>query len=278
MASVALASGGRFEIGRVIERTFGVLRRDPLPYLLLGFVLYALPKLLFFLIFTARTVSMSAQSLASFNPVAFWSHLGVVAIIFSVVTWVIGLALQPALFSGMVVGLSGGTPQVSKMLAVGVRLALPVFAIAVITTICFTIGMVLLIVPGIIVGLMLCVAAPVRVAEGPGIIRALQRSAELTQGYRWALLGLFAIFIAIFIGISLFAGVITIGLTAVTGGLAAMATAGGVGPLQTAMLVVNVIFGTLESLMIMAAIASAYVELRGLKDGVGPETLAAAFD
>lgn len=278
MASVALATGERFEIGRVIERTFGVLRRDPVPYLLLGLILYALPQLVWFLLFSARSVSMTAQNLATLNPVAVWSHLGLPAILLSVLIWVVGLALQPALFSGMVVGLSGGKPQLSRMLAVGVRLALPVFAVVLIATICFSIGMVLLIVPGVIVGLMFCVAAPVRVAEGPGIIRALRRSSELTQGHRWSLLGLFAIFFAIFIGISLFAGLISVVLTFVSGGVAAMAVSGGSGALPVALMVVNAIVGSLESLLIMAAIASIYVELRGLKDGVGPATLAAAFD
>jgi hypothetical protein len=50
------------------------------------------------------------------------------------------------------------------------------------------IGYLLLIVPGIVVGLIWYVALPVAAAEGSGGWAALRRSAELTEGIRWRLL------------------------------------------------------------------------------------------
>lgn len=49
-------------------------------------------------------------------------------------------------------------------------------------------------VPGIVLWLMFYVAVPVAAVEG-GVISALRRSHELTNGRKWALLGVFALWL-----------------------------------------------------------------------------------
>ena len=53
-------------------------------------------------------------------------------------------------------------------------------------------GLLLLVVPGIVLWLMFWVAAPVAAIEG-GVVSALRRSHELTNGHKWPLLGVVAL-------------------------------------------------------------------------------------
>ncbi len=55
------------------------------------------------------------------------------------------------------------------------------------------------VVPVVIVGLKLCLAVPVIVAERAGVIQSMKRSAELTQGRLWPLFGMFAVAALIFL-------------------------------------------------------------------------------
>ena len=277
MASVALASSERFEIGRVVERVLNVLRRNPRTLLLAALLLAAIP----------RAIGAAIQ-LVSFNAGAgpmgpgYW------------ISGLIGLAsavvLQPALLFGVVSDLSGGKATLGQMLNVAVRTALPALVVGVIVYIASFIGLCLLIVPGIIVALMLCVATPARVIEGPGIMRALSRSSELTQGSRWAILGFFVVLFVLSLLFSMLVGLVVslLGLESGYGAVFSLFTNPRASSeiVRTSMswshwptlLVVGPLVASFQTLIGAAAIASVYYELRWVKDGVRGESLAAAFD
>jgi hypothetical protein len=97
--------------------------------------------------------------------------------------------------------------------------ALPVATISIVIGICVGLGLVLLVVPGLWIFAVLSVAIPVAAIEGAGL-GALARSAELTKGYRWPIVGFGLVFAAIVLALTLVLGLFVLaplGLT-LTGG------------------------------------------------------------
>lgn len=102
--------------------------------------------------------------------------------------------------------------------------ALTVAALTIAVSVMGGLGIVLLILPGIWVLAVFSVAIPAAVIEGRGF-DALARSAELTKGYRWPIVGFGLVFLLIVILLSLLVGMILVpvaGLAAVGGELSAL--------------------------------------------------------
>ena len=100
-------------------------------------------------------------------------------------------------------------------------------------------------------------------------LRALGRSADLTRGRRWPILGL--------VVISSFAiGIVQRAVISVTSAVFSVG-ASPIGQL-TAQLPVSVVIGIAVSVLTSAGIAALYYELRSTREGIGPEALAAVFD
>jgi hypothetical protein len=179
----------------------------------------------------------------------------------------ISALLQAALIHGTAQDLSGRPVSLGDCLATAIRNVLPLIGISICTTIVCGLGFVFFIVPGVILSLMFCVSAPAQVVEGHGVFASMGRSGELTRDHRWAILLLFVIY-----------GLVAILLQSVLGVLDLLADAlprpvgglfGGVLRMATQ---------ALEALLGAAGIASIYFELRSVKEGLGAEALAAAFD
>ena len=130
------------------------------------------------------------------------------------------------------------------------------------------VGLFLLIVPGVILALALCVSAPAQVVEGHGVFEALGRSSDLTRNHRGAILLLFVLFFIGFAILRAFAEIVP--LTASFASIGAADT--------TKLMVVDPLIQALSALLGAAGIASIYFELRTIKEGVGVEALAKAFE
>jgi hypothetical protein len=133
-------------------------------------------------------------------------------------------------------------------------------------------------VPGVILALMWCVAAPVQVVEGPGVFASIGRSRELTRGHRWMILVLMIVFVVVAWVASTIVAVAGLASTGF-GGLMSLATqAPAFGSFVWFIQVVfTPLVGAFESLIAAAGVASLYFELRAVKEGAGAESLAAAF-
>jgi hypothetical protein len=107
------------------------------------------------------------------------------------------------------------------------------------------------------------------VVEHTGVFGAISRSAELTRGRRWPLLGLLVIYA---VASSAVRGVAQGVLTAAAIGLSPAASHAATNILLQPLL--SVVTG----LVAAAGVASIYYELRSSREGVGPEALAAVFD
>jgi len=187
---VTETAGDSFGIGRVIGRTFDAIRANLVIYLGVGLVLLALPEAL-----ASYVVARSGMDT--------WASLR----ISNLLSATVGLLATLILMHAAMRTLSGKTAEFGDSLAAGFRLFFPGFGISWLTNLGVIVGLVLLIVPGIILAIWWCVALPARIAEGEGVMAAIGRSRALTKGWRWHILGLFAIAAGAFILLFIILGV-----------------------------------------------------------------------
>lgn len=178
--------------------------------------------------------------------------------------------------------LSGRTPTIGQAFRVGLSRAFWVFLTTFLATIAVFIGMLFCVVPGVVVGIFLCVAAPVCIVEKLGPIDSLQRSVTLTEGNR---LTIFLVFLAVMVGWFVIAMCIIAPVQLlVVGGAAAVGGAGGVQAMQDPLSLGSIIgeiinipvtlFATMAGSTLVAVI---YARLRGLRDGVDAQAIASVF-
>ena len=167
-----------FGIGRVISQTAGVIGRNFVPILLLCV-----------LIFGIETAVVTGTQQAEFRlPQNL--RIGTVLLSGNLLAIIARGFLVPALTRLTFEDLNGRRIGFGAALRSSVSIALPIILLEIVMYLGIALGFILLIVPGVILVLRWFVAAQVRSVEGPGLLNALRRSAALTAGYRWKLLGL----------------------------------------------------------------------------------------
>lgn len=258
----------RFEIPRVLSRMFGVISRNFAVFAALALVLSGLPSLMAALV--ERGVGF---------PFGF--GLGGVFGLGWIVTLLVSTLLQGALIHGTISDLNGRPASLGDCLATAIRNVLPLIGIAIATTVATFVGLLLFVVPGVILALALCVSAPAQVVENHGVFAALSRSSDLTRNHRWTILLLFVLFA---VGFSILRRLI--GEAHYTNiyvdptGATHITAAGGLWTVfdTIRLLVVTPLLQAFSALVGAAGIASIYFELRTIKEGVGVEALAKAFE
>lgn len=255
MTAIQAGGTGRFDLGRVMERTFTVIGRNFVTFVLAALVLTGIPSLI-------TVIGQGGLPLPS-SPRG-WVIMGT--------GWLLSLfgayLLQAAIVHVTVNALNNRTVTLRAAMGIAVGKMLPLLAMAVLTFLATTLGMVLLIVPGFIVAVMLCVAAPVLVMEKMSIFQSLGRSRELTKEFRWPIFGLFVIYMIVATAIS---GTVT-GVSVATGGT----MDGAANPVVT--MIFTPLIAVVQSIIGSAGISALYYELRTAKEGVGTDELAELFD
>lgn len=262
MATMDGATRARFELGRVVSQTFGVIGRNAPGFLLLSAVLVGAPTLAVGLV----QMSMAQPGLAGEPNV---TPSGILLGLVGVVVQMVGSSLlQVALVQATVTDLNGGKVSPRAGLELAARLLLPIIGLSVIVGLGVSIGALLLVVPGLILAVMWAVAVPAMVAEKRGVFESLQRSRDLTRGSRWAIF---------FLGLAYF--IVFITLNAAIGGLSVAAGgATGQGAAPVVVLALTTLATLIGSVVAAAGVAVIYSDLRSAKEGVRPDQLAALFD
>jgi hypothetical protein len=253
MSFAAPERADRFRIGRVLNDSFAVIRRNPVLCLGLGIVLYALPRFALSFWYVEATAASGSAGLALLSQ---YRMLVIASLLFYVGVIVI---LQTALIRAAIVDMQGEKPSPGDCLSVALVLFFPILLTSLVVTLAIILGLVLLIVPGILLLLRWVVAVPVLIQERLNILDSMARSRDLTKGSRWALLGLWLILIV--------------------GG----ALPGFVAP--RIVISLNFTFGLIVEALVKAAVtvlssvaaAVSYVELRQVKEGTSVEQLAEIF-
>jgi hypothetical protein len=250
----------------VISQTIEVIRGNGRLFALLATVCFVVPGVL------AGILNFQQNSTAAYNHVNFfwdvmrrgatpppridWGRL--LAIDFGAY---LGLLYFQASVAGTII--SGLDGVARPPLTAAWRHVLPLLGIFIVVLLAIFVGSILLVVPGIMVGLAFSVAAPARVGEGRGVFGSIQRSRDLTRRFRWRIFLLFLLYFAV----SLVVGVLIGAVKVVLG-------------VSTAIMAVSItpVISAVENLISFAAVTVLYWELRVAKEGGGPSTLAAAFE
>jgi hypothetical protein len=255
-----------FRIGRVVSRLFEALLANAVPFLALT-ALLTIPSLLLSLYtITNVTQTMGITAAGAIAPGAvgrFVEMSGLAGLVYLVFTFL----LQAALTYGTVSWLNGEKPGFGQSLSVAVKNFLPLVAIAILTGLGVMLGTILLFVPGIILAMMWSVTVPVRVIEGTGISESFGRSRALTKGYRGRI---FLLFLAYF--------VVAIILGFAVRPLLGVAMLPKPGELNPAYILVDWILRVVLTSITAVGATSIYYELRLVKEGIGAQQMAAAFD
>jgi hypothetical protein len=257
----------RFDLGRVIQRTFSSIGRNFGVFALLALLLAGVPAAL-----TGGLLALASQGAASGPTTADDNTLmatgasafGLVYLVAAVAAYV----LRGAIVHGAVADLNGRRASFGECFSTGLRHVGWLFLLAIVVTLAEVLGYILLIVPGLMMLTAWIVAVPAQVVERTGVFGAMARSAELTRGHRWPIFGLIVIFL---LGSGMIQSVV-IGLLS-----AVAATSANTGEIVS-QLVLQPLANALTGLVGAVGVASIYYELRSTREGIGPEALAAVFD
>jgi hypothetical protein len=266
MATAAPAFEDRhMSVGRVFQRAFSAIALNPLVVLGLALVIGALPSLAMNYAFVQGGLG-SAEALRS-GAISPTAAIGT-ALLSALFGIVLSSLVQGALTRATVSANEGRRATLGESLSAGVRVVLPLIGLSILLAIGVGIGFVLLIVPGFILLLMWAVAVPALVIERDGVFDAFRRSAELTKGARWKILGLFLALGVGFWLLSLVFGLI---------GLAQYGPADSAKGLTMANLLASVLLGTIFNALWGTIQPSLYVELRQWKGGGSLDNLEQVF-
>jgi hypothetical protein len=247
----------KYEIGRVIERTFGVVGHNFIPFAIFSLVFAGLPITAFGLLYRQQGVAAPD-----------WTPTYLVLFLVGMVLWMMSnVFLQGALLRGAVDDLNGGKADMRTMLESGVRNFPKLFAIGFLMFFMGMIGLLAFIVGGLAVAVLFAAAAPAAVAEGRGVFDSLGRSIRLTRNNRWAILGLSVVFMVMLVLFVMVLGAVILG---VSYGL-------GLDPTWVRV-VLDAPITALEVMLLTTAYAAQYHELRIAQEGVGDRSVEQVFE
>ena len=253
---MSAAGDGGFDFGRVVTRSFVLIRRNPMIFLTLSFLAVA-PE------FAARYFMAQIPYFAGLSvfTLAYW----LVALVTDAGMIFLSCLLQASFTYACIMDLNGRPVSLGESLIVALRAALPLFIIGVLYWAGFAFGLILLVFPAFMLMTAWSVSVPVRIVENTSIAESFSRSARLTYGHRWLIFGLLVV---VWLG--------TIALDYAARPLFGVAMLGG-GTTLSYYIAVGAL-RVLEYMVTATGTASVYYELRAAKDGVGSEHLASVFE
>lgn len=268
-----------FRIGRVINRTFAVIGRNAVTFLIVS-VPAMLPQL-------AMNLHFGTYGFFKTDTLENGALTGLSQIIAFVCPCFVMAALVPVTSADIL----GRKTKLKDVFVAGIVQFLPVLVISIATWLLFTLGMwflqslssletsrfywlyyllgvVLFIVPGFFLFTIWAVAVSARIVEGVSLVGSFKRSARLTKGHRWKILAL------------------VIGYFIVSNLLIWSATPAdefNLFPNETgtnSILYIVLVWAVLVSMGLWGTVSGTviYYELRTLKEGASPDQLAEAFD
>jgi hypothetical protein len=252
MSVASINAGGDFRVGDVVSRAWSVFTGN------LAFFL-GITLLIYLVIFVAIGAFVGLIALAAIGGQSTW-----VIVVGATLAVLLFLSLntigQAVLLIGAFQRMRGEPLRVSEALQRAFARFMPLVGLGILWTVAIMIGTMLFIVPGVILLCMWAVVVPACIVEGLGPTASLGRSADLTKGFRWRILGLIALLTVI--------NVIGSKVIEIVLGLAGDWLAG-IGDL--AWFVAWTAFWNCTLIM-------AYHDLRVAKEGVDTEQIAAIFD
>jgi hypothetical protein len=257
-----------FRAGEALSKSFSIWFKNLAPFTVLSMLVYS-PLIAY----TAFSVSgdFSLEDFSSRSLVVSWGSKP------------FDLVVAGAIVFGVFQQLRGRHASIGESIVHGVKRLLPVLGVGLLVLLAALGTGLLIVVPGlavpsllfllgpaamvaaVIVSMMLYVAVPVAVVEQPGVLAALRRSRQLTDGYRGRIFGALMIMVLIQFVVSV------VVVMAVVGTVDSPADAKAQLGLS---LCLSVVLGALNATLN----AVIYHDLRRAKEGIGIEDLAKVFD
>jgi len=264
MATVDIAVEDRsFSIGRVFSRAFSVMGRYPLAVFGASFLFGALPQF----VLGYATTSLHAD----FQQRAVAAGIFGLGFVILVVMMVFQALNQGVIVHTTLIDREGRDARFGESVGYALSRALPFVAVSFLFALGLMIGLVLLTIPFFFLVTRWAVVFAIVVAERSGVRGAFSRSAELTAGARWKVLGLGILVIIVAWLILAVGGVISFLVIGMAGRAAGAMT------MNPIALAVSAIANTITLAYWSAMQASLYVELRDWKDGPSADRLAEIF-
>lgn len=242
-----------FGIGRVLSNTFVGIGGAPLAFLAISAVLNALPQ-------QVLQVDTAAGTLVGAGAIP--GGAGVLIGGWGVWLLVLWPFAQLVMLKLAIDPLNGRRANVRAALSHGIRRTPAAILVSILFWLGFSIGLAVLVVPGIVLMLTWFVVLPVLAVEEGPMLDSFSRSSTLMKGMRWRLL-LLLILTAIL-------WMVVVALMAALGvAVAGVGTPG--------VIVVQMIAATLMGTIPPAMLAAIYHEVRTAKEGAGDHDLDAVF-
>jgi len=256
----------KFDLGRIVSRTLQTIQANLAAFYALALVSYGAPSALVQMLQVGSIAHLDHSS-------PFGSVFSATAVLSGLVSFIAKAFCSCFLISGALASLEGRPQTVGAQVRAGLPVVLPVIGIQILSGIAIGATSLLLVVPGFIVLCMLSVAVPAEVAERTGVLGAMSRSAVLTKGHRWSILGVLALF---FVAIGVIGAVIglVVGLVFYGGKSYLNADAS---PLAYVGVIVTALSSALFTMLSSVGVAALYAELRLVKDGPQTQALAEVF-
>jgi MFS family permease len=243
-----------FRVGRVLGRSFGVLGRHFVQFLLVT----AIPIVP--LAYVIGVELVSAVGVKHPDPTAM-ARLGLLMMA-AVAFWGVAIMIAQAIvLYGTFQDMRGKSMSFGEAIIKGFARFFPIIGLAICTLIAVGTGLMLLVIPGIIFGLMFYVALPACVVERLGPIASMKRSIALTKGHRWKIFGIL-ILIGLLSGIG---GAVIATILTMVGG-------------AKAMLIGRFVWQAIMGAFGAVVVAVIYHDLRAAREGIDVERMAAIFD
>lgn len=237
------ATAGTFRLGDVFSKAIAIFGRRFVPFVILT-IIAEIPQYL----------TLIALETSAVDPLSGWR----VASVF--VNLICSPIATGAVVYGVIQELRGRTFSLGESIQVALQRLLPMIGLAICVGLLTGLATILLIVPGLMVACRYYVAMPACIAEQTGVFDSMSRSAFLTKGYRWQVLGMFLL---VLLG-GLIVGAIFGLVFAVTGKVG----------LQIVTQAVAAVVGAFNGVLVGVF----YYQLRVAKEGVDIDRIASVFD
>lgn len=263
----------QFEVGRVLGRTFTAIKNNWLKFSLLSILIAGLPM---FLIGLFPYFINGAEGVLADGGMSDTAIMGTIAasVVGGIVYIIVSVMLQSILVHACFKDFAGETVSIKASAKTALKMLFPVIGIMILYTFGIMMGFVLLVIPGVLLMLGWMIAVPVLLVEKRGVTESLGRSWELSKGYkRWILL--------ILVILTVISLVLTTILTFISVPFGDPNTAAFTGGSLTFWLVYASMSAIAQALAVMinaSAAAAIYYEIRDLREGITPMSIASVFD
>ncbi len=267
--------GAQFEIGDVISRSFEMLRRNFLPFAVTALVVIGIPAILTIIFTIGAFGGLGGEGLGMGTLGA----VGIVGALLGVLTLIVSSIILPAaIIYASLKGWAGEPVSMRESLRLMLSRFWSLLGLGIVAAIAIGLGFLLLVVPGLILYSGWFVVVPVLIMERKGVFDSLSRSWELTSGYKWQI---FAVIVIAFVIQMLIAALFSIPSMAMAidvESVVAVDPGASFGFGYIVAQLFSMIGDAIAQLLAALFTASAYYELRRVKEGIGISSIASIFD